>query len=57
VAILIVQPEFLTRSRSLLMATVITDPFEPVDPTSCPTCRSGLQPTEPPYDDAVDGEY
>jgi len=32
-------------------------PSDPTDPTSCETCRSGFQPTEPPYEDAVAGEY
>jgi hypothetical protein len=30
---------------------------EPVDPTFCPTCLSGLQPTDPPYEDAIDAKY
>lgn len=43
------------------MATTI-QPLEPVfpkpiDPTNCPTCFSGIQPTEPPYEVAIDGEY
>jgi hypothetical protein len=36
------------------------DPYEPVDaiePTNCPTCRSGLQPIEPPNEDAIDPGY
>jgi hypothetical protein len=40
-----------------VMAIAPSDPFEPISPTNCPTCRSGLQPTEPPYDDAVAGDY
>jgi hypothetical protein len=34
-----------------------SDPIDPIDPTSCPTCRSGFQPTDPPYDDAIDPAY
>ncbi|HYW12566.1 MAG TPA: hypothetical protein VE871_11445 [Longimicrobium sp.] len=33
------------------------DPWDPTDPTSCPTCRSGFQPVEPPYEEAVAAEY
>lgn len=33
------------------------EPYDPVDPTNCPTCRSGFQPTDPPYDEAVDASY
>jgi hypothetical protein len=25
-----------------------------VDPMNCPTCRSGFQPIEPPYEDAIE---
>lgn len=25
-----------------------------IDPTNCPTCRSGFQPIEPPYEDAIE---
>jgi hypothetical protein len=37
-----------------------TDPYEPVDPidpTNCPTCRSGFQPVEPPYEEAIGADY
>lgn len=32
------------------------DPFEPetVDPTNCPTCRSGIQPIDPAFGDAIE---
>jgi hypothetical protein len=31
-----------------------TDPkYPPVDPTSCPTCRSGVPTTEPTYEEAI----
>lgn len=40
------------------------EPYEPVDPknppidpTNCPTCRSGIQPIEPQYEDAIKGTY
>jgi hypothetical protein len=33
------------------------EPKDPTDPTYCPTCFSGLQPTDPPYDAAIDGDY
>ncbi len=41
------------------MALRPTDPdiYDPTDPTSCPTCRSGFQPVEPPYEEAVAAEY
>jgi hypothetical protein len=44
------------------MAEAITDPriakpVEPVDPTWCPTCLSGLQPTDPPFEEAIDAKY
>ncbi len=32
-------------------------PVEPVDPSFCPTCLSGLQPTDPPYEEAIDAKY
>lgn len=32
-------------------------PYDPVDPTNCPTCRSGFQPIEPGYEDAIDPTY
>lgn len=31
--------------------------FDPIDPTNCPTCRSGLQPVDPPYEAAIGGTY
>lgn len=43
--------------------TIIKEPYEdvkpidPIDPTNCPTCLSGFQPTDPPYDDAIDPKY
>ncbi|HEU4881596.1 MAG TPA: hypothetical protein VFT45_05105 [Longimicrobium sp.] len=33
---------------------VIVKPVEPIDPTHCPTCFSGFQPVDPPYEDAID---
>ncbi|WP_420130214.1 hypothetical protein [Longimicrobium sp.] len=33
------------------------DPYDPVDPTNCPTCRSGFQPIDPGYEDAIDPAY
>ena len=44
------------------MAIRITDPAkpvgpEPVDPTWCPTCLSGLQPTEPAFEEAIEAKY
>lgn len=33
------------------------EPYDPVDPTNCPTCRSGFQPVEPPYEEAIDPKY
>lgn len=33
------------------------DPKDPIDPTGCPTCRSGFQPVDPPYEDAIDPGY
>lgn len=33
------------------------EPYDPVDPTNCPTCRSGFQPLDPPYEDAIDPGY
>lgn len=32
----------------------IYDPTDPIDPTGCPTCRSGTPPRDPYYDDAID---
>ena len=32
-------------------------PLEPVDPTYCPTCLSGVQPVEPGFEDAIDVKY
>ncbi len=32
-------------------------PFEPVDPTNCPTCLSGLQPVDPGFESAIDARY
>lgn len=29
------------------------DPYDPIDPTNCPTCRSGFQPIEPWYEEAI----
>jgi hypothetical protein len=33
------------------------DPYDPVEPTECPTCRSGFQPVEPPYEDTIDPKF
>lgn len=33
------------------------EPYDPVDPTNCPTCRSGFQPVDPGYEAAIDAEY
>jgi hypothetical protein len=33
------------------------EPPKPVDPTNCPTCLSGFQPTDPPYEEAIKIEY
>jgi hypothetical protein len=33
------------------------EPYDPVDPTNCPTCRSGFQPVEPPYEETIDPKY
>lgn len=33
------------------------EPYDPIDPTNCPTCRSGFQPLDPPYEDAIDPGY
>jgi hypothetical protein len=33
------------------------DPWDPTDPTSCPTCRSGFQPVDPGFEEAVKSEY
>jgi hypothetical protein len=32
-------------------------PIEPIGPTNCPTCFSGIQPIDPPYAVAIDPEY
>jgi hypothetical protein len=43
-----------------MAATNAIDPYDSpdaVDPTNCPTCRSGFQPVEPPYEDAIDPGY
>lgn len=32
----------------------IYDPAEPIDPTHCPTCRSGTPPLDPWLEDAID---
>lgn len=32
---------------------IIVKPVEPVDPSWCPTCLSGLQPVDPPYEEAI----
>jgi hypothetical protein len=40
-----------------MAADSTVDPFESpdaVDPTYCPTCRSGIQPTDPPFEDAIE---
>ncbi len=39
------------------ISPVEPEPYDPVDPTNCPTCRSGLQPLDPPYEDAIDPNY
>jgi hypothetical protein len=40
-----------------MAADSTVDPYEPygdaVDPTNCPTCRSGFQPIDPAYEDAI----
>lgn len=33
------------------------EPYDPVDPTNCPTCRSGFQPIDPSYESALDPKY
>ena len=33
------------------------EPYDPVDPTNCPTCRSGFQPVDPGYEDAINPAY
>jgi hypothetical protein len=30
------------------------EPYDPIDPTNCPTCRSGFQPVDPWYEEAID---
>jgi hypothetical protein len=48
--------------KECTMAEVIRDdryvkpvePVDPVDPTNCPTCLSGFQPVDPPYERAID---
>jgi hypothetical protein len=32
-------------------------PIDPIDPTNCPTCRSGFQPIDPTYEEAIGVEY
>jgi hypothetical protein len=34
-----------------------TEPIDPVDPTGCPTCRSGFQPVDPIYEEVISAEY
>jgi hypothetical protein len=35
-----------------------TDPkYPPIEPTFCPTCRSGMPEPEPSYEEAVLAEY
>ncbi len=34
-----------------------TEPVDPVDPTACPTCRSGFQPIDDPFEEAILVEY
>ncbi len=33
------------------------EPVDPVDPVGCPTCRSGFQPIDPPYEDTIDPKF
>ena len=61
----------LSSSRSPCVTTIFTedpmaatvdpydpyDPKDPVDPTGCPTCRSGFQPIDPPYEDTIDPKF
>ena len=44
-----------TLFKEHLMAAAETkpDPIDPIDPTNCPTCRSGFQPIEPWYEEAI----
>jgi hypothetical protein len=39
-----------------MAADSTVEPFETdaIDPTNCPTCRSGLQPTDPAFEDAIE---
>lgn len=53
VAILRVQSDVANPFKEHLMA----DPYNPIDPTNCPTCRSGFQPIDPGYEDALDPTY
>jgi hypothetical protein len=54
-AILRVQSSVTTPFQEDVMANVEpTQELYEVDPMNCPTCRSGFQPTEPPYDDAIE---
>jgi hypothetical protein len=41
------------------MAETITpvEPIYPIDPSNCPTCFSGIQPIDPPFEDAIDPEF
>jgi hypothetical protein len=32
----------------------LVKPVDPIDPTNCPTCLSGFQPTDPPYREALE---
>ncbi|HEU4881595.1 MAG TPA: hypothetical protein VFT45_05100 [Longimicrobium sp.] len=33
------------------------EPIDPIEPSGCPTCRSGFQPIEPPYEDTIDPKF
>lgn len=41
----------------MAVSTFPTKPIEPVDPTFCPTCLSGLQPVDPSFEEAIDAKY
>jgi hypothetical protein len=56
VAILRVQSDVANPFKEHLMAEY-PDPNDPIDPTNCPTCRSGFQPIDPGYEDAIDPKY
>jgi hypothetical protein len=48
-----------TFPKESTMAEAIRDdryikPVDPIDPTNCPTCLSGFQPTDPPFEEAID---